>query len=171
MNYSVPTQSHLSCFRDFPDTSRIWIFQSSRALTSEEELQIETHMRWFVGQWESHGQKLKADFAVLHHYFLVLAVDENEAGASGCSIDKATHQVKFLEQELGTQFFDRTMVLMLDNECVNLSSLNNLPSLVKDGLLGPETLFFDNTVTSLAEWKEKWLKKAGDGWMKRYFPN
>ena len=46
--------------------------------------------------------------------FLILAVDESQASASGCSIDSSVKFVKAMESELGTDFFNRMNLVILN---------------------------------------------------------
>ena len=40
---------------DFSDTSRVWIYQSSRLFFLSEALQIEEILGKFTDSWKSHG--------------------------------------------------------------------------------------------------------------------
>ena len=71
--------------------SKVWMYQSSRPLSPEEQQRINVEMQAFARQWTAHNQQLKAWGGVLEDRVLVLMVDETVAGASGCSIDKSVH--------------------------------------------------------------------------------
>jgi len=71
-----------------PANSRVWVYQSNRAFTDNEVEKINEQLTLFVDKWVSHNQALKAYGAVYHNQFVVLMVDESQAGASGCSIDR-----------------------------------------------------------------------------------
>ncbi len=94
----------------FPADSRVWVYVSGRQLTEEESISALERARIFVGDWTSHDRRLKAHAEILSGRFLILLVDESQAGASGCGIDKSVHFVRQLGESLNTDFFDR-MVL------------------------------------------------------------
>jgi len=80
-------------FETFPATSRVWIYQSKTAFSETDVTEIRGHIAAFTQQWASHNRALQATGDVLHGRFIVLMVDESQAGASGCSIDSSVHFV------------------------------------------------------------------------------
>jgi hypothetical protein len=91
---------------------RTWIFVAHRKLTEVESAQVETALQDFVRSWSSHGTPLKASAFCFEQAAIVVAADELVAKASGCSIDKITHLVQTLGQQLNVDFFDRFNVLL-----------------------------------------------------------
>jgi hypothetical protein len=97
-----------------PD-SRVWIYQADRTLSGEEAEKITSEANTFVQDWSSHNRALKAKAELLHDRFLVLMVDESQAGASGCSIDKSVHFVEKVGSDFKVNFFNRMLFSYLDN--------------------------------------------------------
>ena len=89
------------------DTSKTWIYQSNRAFTPEEAIEIQNHIHVFCRNWVSHSNELKAAGQLINNRFIVLMVDESKAGASGCSIDKSVHFIKSIGSKYQTEMFDR----------------------------------------------------------------
>ena len=87
--------------------SRVWIYQSSTAFDEEEVATLNQQLANFSRNWVSHNRALKSFASVYHNRFIVLMVDETQAGASGCSIDKSVHFIKQIEQHYGVSLFDR----------------------------------------------------------------
>ena len=85
-------------FEEIPDHARVWIYQANRPLSDTETQQAQQWGRQFVEQWAAHGQGLRASVTVLHHHFLVIALDEQHHAASGCSIDSSVGFVRILEE-------------------------------------------------------------------------
>ena len=77
--------------------SRVWVYQSDRCFDDSEIETINLLCFDFIKGWAAHGAPLKASFEVIDKYFLVLAVDQNIASASGCSIDSSVKFIKDLE--------------------------------------------------------------------------
>ncbi|MEM6379906.1 MAG: hypothetical protein AAF705_17040, partial [Bacteroidota bacterium] len=94
-------------YEALPDTTRVWIYQSNRPFTQEEGVEITALAKQFAQRWVSHSQQLRAFATLLHDRFLVLMVDESNAGASGCSIDSSVAFVKALQAKYEVDFFDR----------------------------------------------------------------
>jgi hypothetical protein len=105
----------------------------------------------------------------MQNRFVVLMVDESQAGASGCSIDKSVYFVQGVEQAFGVKMFDR-MLFAYQNEAgeVKTASSIEFDQLYKNGLINDETLVFDNLVKTKADFEGKWLKPLKDSWHARF---
>ena len=156
-------------FEELPESARVWIYQSDRLFTSEEENIIIKATEDFCGQWEAHGTPLHSSFRVLHQKFLVLAVDEGVNNASGCSIDSSVRFIKTVEQKLNLNFFDRSQVAFLINDQVLTTDLKAIKNEIGNGKIDEEALTFNLQAQNLGEFNSNWLVAAGDSWMKRYF--
>jgi hypothetical protein len=154
-------------YTDFSDNSRVWIYQSKRLLTQTEEAALRTRLQQFAQSWVSHNRQLKAFADVFHHRFVVLMVDESQAGASGCSIDASVAFLRSQEQILDTDFFDRLHFTIRQNgENVNLSR-DEFAAAYAEGKITDDTLVFDNLVQTKKDFDEGWLKPVGKSWLKR----
>src|SRR3954466_6970271 len=92
---------------EFSQHSRVWIYQADKKLTGEVVQQIQQELDKFTTGWTAHNNQLKAKGEVRYNRFLILIVDESQAGASGCSIDKSVHFMQQIEQAFGINLFDR----------------------------------------------------------------
>jgi len=121
-------QNYKELFQDFNESSRVWVYASNKALNATEIHFVQDEINNFVQQWATHGKELVAKGAVLFNRFIILAVDEQKVGASGCSIDSSVHFVKALGAELNVNFFDRLNVYITKDqqiERVHISDLSN----------------------------------------------
>ena len=100
---------------DLSIDSRVWVYQSDRSFSDSEVETINVLCRNFTKGWAAHGSPLKASFEVIDKFFLVLAVDQNVALASGCSIDSSVKFIKELGIKFKINFFNR-MNLVVKNE-------------------------------------------------------
>src|SRR5665811_853372 len=89
----------LTEFNTLPETSRIWIYQADRSFTSDELEEIQSEMDAFLKDWTAHGSNLKAGYEIRYKRFIVIALDQSQAAASGCSIDASVHFIKNLEKK------------------------------------------------------------------------
>jgi hypothetical protein len=156
-------------FDQLPATARVWIYQASRPLTSQETVSLLPTLARFAEDWTSHGHTLLASAEVLHQHFLVLGLDEAVAGASGCSIDASVRFVAQLEQHLGLELLDKSRLAFMQNGQVQLRDRHALKEAVANGTLAPATLYFDNTLATKGELDTQWPRPAGETWLKRYF--
>lgn len=153
-----------------PAHSRIWIYQSDRKLSDTEVAMVQQQGNTFTAGWNAHGQALFSEVFVVHAHFVILAVDEQVAAASGCSIDKSMHFIKSLEQELGISLTNRLNIALKTGETVGLTRLHELEEQIKSGKVSPDQLFFDNTVSSLGLLQNEWIKPLKDSWLSRFLP-
>lgn len=151
-----------------PDTTRVWIYQSSRPFSAEEAALITEQITHFTVQWVSHNRQLQAFGQLLHKQFVLLMVDESRAGASGCSIDSSVKFIKSLEGNFGVDFFDRLTFAYLEDGQVKTASKTDFAALYAAGKINDNTLVFDNLVKSKAQFDQSWKKPLMESWHKRF---
>ena len=162
-------------FEELPENARVWVYQSNRPLTPEEQRFILQQGKLFAEQWAAHGQQLRASVTVLRHHFVVIAVDERHQLPTGCSIDGLVGFVRSLANVLqarGTSidFFDRTLVAFWVNDSVELIPLAQVKRQITDGQIPPDTLMFNNLAATKAELSTRWQLPIQDTWLARYLP-
>ncbi len=157
-------------FEKLPPHSRIWIYQSDRAFSVDEEKIISDSLMSFCSGWEAHGSPLLTSFKIEYHQFVILVVDESSAGASGCSIDGSVRVLKDLGNHLNIDFFDRSRVAFLENKKILSYSLTQLKSLFQSGELTSTSQTFNNLVASKEEWEINWKTSAQKSWLTKYLP-
>ncbi len=157
-------------FDDMPGDARIWIYQADRAITEAEHAAMENELVHLCGEWSAHGSPLRTSFRIDYNQFIILAVDERAAGASGCSIDGTVRLLKDLRHRLGLDFFNRQVVAILEGHAIRLYPSSGLKTLFESGALTPESITFDNSLTTKADWVQRWRVPAKGSWLSRYLP-
>ena len=155
-------------YKNLPNNSRVWIYQSDREFTNTEIEFIAAKAEEFINQWTRHGDDLKGSFTIKYNQFLVLAVDESFNNVSGCSIDSSVRFVKELENELQIDLMNKLNVTFKDNENVNMVKLSDFQQFAKDQKITPETIVFNNMVNTKEDFETKWEIAAKDSWHKRF---
>lgn len=155
-------------FEQFPPETRVWIYQSDKPFSTETVPALRTVVNQFAQNWVSHNRQLRAHGDVLHDRFILLAVDEGQADASGCSIDKSVHFLKQVEQQLGVDLFDRMTFAWKDGDGVKTASSEEFSQLYREGKISDDTLVFDNLVKTKGELEENWLKPLNKSWHRRF---
>ena len=155
-------------FNKMPEHARVWVYQANKNLTDSEVQTIQQVLENQINNWAAHGASLAGSVQVLHNRFVIVAVDEMQNQASGCSIDASTRWLKDLGTEMNVDFFDRS-VAFFQNDLLQTVEVGKIKSLVTDDVLTPNTLIFNNLVSNIKEFKDSWNIKASDSWMKRYF--
>jgi hypothetical protein len=153
----------------FSPQSKVWIYQSNRAFTTEEVAAIEQKLSDFTSQWKAHGHQLQAKAEVLHNFFLVFTVDEAAASATGCSIDASVRVVKELEQQYDVDLFNRFNMAYLVDDKVIVANKEDFETLINIKAVGPKTIVFNNMVQTLSDFENKWQLPFEESWHKQVF--
>ena len=150
-----------------PSDARVWVYQCNRALSEAEVNTIKDSGLSFIGDWAAHGASLKASFDVLYNRFVVIAVDEKQALASGCSIDKSVHFVKELEKELNLNFFDRMQVAYRKGNEIAACNLAEFEKIASHNEVDGSTIVFNNMVNTKATFDTEWEVPLKQSWQSR----
>jgi hypothetical protein len=148
----------------FSENSRVWVYQADRELSATEVEQVQLQLNSFTTGWTAHNNQLKAKAEVRYNRFLVLIVDESQAGASGCSIDKSVHFMQHLEQEFGINLFDRFNLAYRQGDEVLSAPRHTFEEMIKQNSINKQTIVFNNMVQNLSELETKWEVPFKDSW-------
>jgi hypothetical protein len=165
----------LTTIDQLPDSARLWCFAADRPLSADETARLLGHVRDFLGEWAAHGQPLRTACDWRRGRFLLVAVDERAAGASGCSIDSLTHRLGHIEAELGVRLRDGAPVWYLEPRgqgVVRQASRQEFRALAEEGRVDGATTVFDLTAGRLADVREgRWERPAAESWHARLLPS
>jgi hypothetical protein len=155
-------------YKNLPNNSRVWVYQSDRVFTEEEIEVISEKTVDFINQWTRHGEDLKGSFTIKYNQFLVLAVDESFNSISGCSIDSSVRFIKALETELKIDLMNKMNITFKDNEVINLVKLSDFQGLAREKKVTSETIVFNNMVVTKSDFENNWEIQAKESWHKRF---
>jgi hypothetical protein len=153
---------------DMPDHARAWVYKSVRDLGQAEQKLVRERGAEFCATWAAHGAPLTASVDVLHDRFVVIAVDEQQALASGCSIDKSVGFIKQLEFDLNVMLTDRMVVVFEQEGRLHSCRLQELPALLAEGTLTPTTLVYDDLVPTVGDLRTRFRIPLKESWMARF---
>jgi hypothetical protein len=154
-------------FDSLPDASRVWIFASDRPLAEEGTTALMKRVDEFLTDWKAHGMPLTVGSQLLDDRFLVVAVDQSTAGASGCSIDGLFRVLRALEPEVGASLVGGGRVFYRDLQGkVQSTTRDELPALTAAGAITRDSVVFDTTIIDLGAFRTGFEKRAKDSWAK-----
>lgn len=143
-------------FETLNPASRVWLYQSNKALTPSEMSWLQDELNRFTEQWAAHGNQLQAAGKVLNPFFIALAVDLTHENASGCSIDASVRFVKSVGNELNVDFFNRLkMWVEVEAGTPQLVSFKELTNY-------PNEFVYNPLVEKLADLDAKFKLKVAD---------
>jgi hypothetical protein len=148
----------------FSENSRVWVYQSNRKLTGEEVSKINSELDEFTIGWTAHNNQLKATGEIRYNRFIVLIVDESQAGASGCSIDKSVRFVKHIEEAYDIHLLDRFNLAYRQGSEVLSAPRHEFEEMLKQGSINTNTVVFNNMVQNLKDLQTKWEVPFKDSW-------
>ena len=156
-------------FSALPAHARLWIFAAERPLTGEPAQTLLSHVDQFVATWKAHGAPLTAARDWRHDRFLLVAVDEEAAGVSGCSIDALTRTLRELESTLGLRLMETAPVFYRDGKAIRRADRAEFKTKAQRGEVDARTVVFDNTVATVGA-LPRWETPAGAAWHGKAFP-
>lgn len=156
-------------FDTLPEESRIWIYQSNRKFSDEEIAEIEVDLKQFIENWAAHGTSLTASYLLKYNRFIILAVNQEQQVATGCSIDASVVFIQGLEKKYNVDLLDKMNVTFKVGEHVAHKTLIDFKKMAKDKAVTGETIVFNNLVNNIAEFNESWETPASYSWHSRFF--
>ena len=159
-----PGVSHLS------RESRVWIFQSSRYIDTDLSDVLVKELGDFLSTWAAHGAQLFSGFELKFGRFLIIAVDENHASATGCSIDKLMRFVQKIESQHGLDLLNRMQVAYRQDSEIMVCDVNEFRSLLTANKVNSETIVFNNLVQDMASYRASWEVPVKESWHANLLP-
>ncbi len=157
----------MTTISNMPSDARVWVYQSNRILSEAEVNSIKDAGSQFIADWAAHGASLKSSFDVLYDLFIVIAVDEKQAMASGCSIDKSVKFVKELEEKMNLNLFNRLQVAYRKDNEIMVCGLSDFEKLAEEKSVNESTIVFNNMVTTKAAFDAEWEVPLKQSWHSR----
>ncbi len=150
---------------DFAENCRVWIYQSNRRFTEDQQKEIDEQLEQFYTQWQSHGTPVKGWAKLIFGQFIVVLADEAATGVSGCSTDSMVRVVKSIERQYDTNLFDRLTLTFLVKDAPQMLPLGQVQYAIDKGYIDGETLLFNNTVATKGELLKSWLIPLKESWL------
>ncbi len=158
----------LTEFKNLPDDSRIWVYQANRKLSDAEVAEIIELSNDFLAKWTAHGADLEAALEVKYNRFIVIGLNQENASASGCSIDASVHFIQSLQEKFDVDLLDKMNVMFYSGDYIAYKTLADFRKMAKDKSVSKNTIVFNNLVTTKAEYLENWEVPAHESWHNRF---
>lgn len=153
---------------ELPESSRVWIYQANRSFAEKEMVEINEQLVHFYLQWQVHGEPVSGWAGIFFNQFILFIADESNNSVSGCSIDSTVSLLKSIERQYQIQLFDRMTLTFLVKDKVEMLPFNQLNYALEKEYIQPETLVFNNLITSLSELKDSWVIPLNESWAKQH---
>lgn len=147
--------------------SRMWFYGLKTPMSAAQTEELRGIMDEFVGGWKAHGAQLAAAYRIIADQFLIIAVDESQQQATGCSIDKSVHLLQEFGAKHHLDFFNRMLVHVMEDGTFTSYSTSELKTAIAEGKIGPKTQIMNTTAATLQESGMGTLDLA-DSWAAKY---
>ena len=155
-------------FKELPEDARVWIYQSNRSFTPEEQAQLTSQLKAYLEEWTAHGSELLASFEIRYNRFIVIGANQNVHAVSGCSLDALVRFIQQLEQAYNVTLLDRMNVSYRQGEYIAYKPLIEFKEMVKDKAVSAQTIVFNNLVNTKWEYEEHWEVPLQESWHNRF---
>ena len=122
----------ITSFSQMDKSSRIWIYQSNRKFIDSEVKEIEGLLTDFLKSWTAHGSKLQTAFLLKYNRFIIIALNESNVAATGCSIDSCVHFIQELESKYEVNLLDKMNISFKQGQYVSYKPIDDFKKLVKN---------------------------------------
>lgn len=158
-------------FTTLPDSSRVWVYGADRAVDSDAAKTLLSATDSFLSQWKAHGVDLHSARDWSEDRFLTIAVDQEQEGASGCSIDVLFRTLKGLEKQVGAGLVTSGLVYFRGRDgVIRAVTRDEFGDLASKGDVDGDTEVYDLSVTTLGEWRSRFKSRAADSWHASLMP-
>ncbi|MCH6232732.1 hypothetical protein [Cognataquiflexum rubidum] len=159
-------------FDQMPANARIWTYTSNRRLDKSELEILSSRLSAFCELWNTHGALMPTSFEIRFDQVIILAVDESQLGASGCSIDSSVRVLRDIENELDIDLLNQGKVSFIKSEGdLEVNPILGIKSKVTEGILQAETIVLNPVVKNKADLENNWKIKAKESWLNKFFEN
>ncbi|MCU0382877.1 MAG: hypothetical protein MUF68_02315 [Cyclobacteriaceae bacterium] len=157
----------ITTFEFLPDNARVWIFTANKKLNAEIVSTIRQQLDRHLAGWTAHGNSLLAAHIILEDYFLVVGLNQNEADASGCSIDSLFRMIKAVGDNNSIDFLNRENVALHTESGIKLVERK----ILKQFLANNNVQFVYNTlVNTKKDVTHHFKQEIKTSWVARFLP-
>ena len=154
-----------------PNDARAWVFAADPALDAARSAQLLATVDAYLPTWKAHGSPLTVGRSLTDGRFLTVAVDQHTAGASGCSIDGLFRVLQDAEEGIGTSMLGGGRIFFRGAGGLVIScTRQQFEAMAARGEVDAETVVFDTTVSTAADFRARFERRARESWHSQLFP-
>lgn len=157
-------------FSDLPGHGRLWVLPATRDLTDAEASACLAAVDDFLDTWAAHGVPLRSGRELLERRFLLVGVDVDVEGPSGCSIDALMSRLRELGGSMGVTLIDHSPIWFRDRGAVRSVPRPDFRALAARGDVDADVAVFDTTLTRVDDFRAGRLERpASETWHGKTF--
>ena len=151
-------------YKNLPETSKIYIYPSSRKLYPKEVPMISKRIELFLQNFESN----QLFFEIKYDRFLIILVSD----MTPLNVEQNDVLVEFIvaiEKELGINLVDKVNVCFKQGQYVQLKEVPDFKKLIKNKGVSKKTIVFNNLINTKNEYDCCWEIAARESWISHFF--
>lgn len=153
----------------FSSESRIWIYQSNRPLDPVTLAAIKHQLQEFYTHWISHNRPVKGWAGLLFDQFILIVADDTADRLCGSAVDSSVRLIKHFEDQYKLSLLDRMQLAFMSDKGIEILAVQQLAKALAEGKITPETIYFNNIVTTLGEMQNNWMIEVKNSWIGKRF--
>ncbi len=151
-------------FNSLPETSKIYIYPSSRKFYVDEFPVIQERINLFLKEFES----INIFFEIKYQRFILVFISD-ETPLSMEQNDQLVSFIFNLEKEFEVSLIDKVNVFFKQGEYVQLKEIPDFKKLIKNKGVSKKTIVFDNLIHTKREFECCWETPATNSWLAHFF--
>lgn len=155
-------------FEKLPNTSKIWIYQSSRKFYANEIPKIIQKVEGFLTSWSENEKEIIASYQLKYDRFIIIGVDQTLESISVDAIDESVTFILQLQADYEVELLDKLNVSFKQGEFVQYKDLKEFQKLIKNKSISNKTIVFNNLINTKEELEENWEVPITESWHNRF---
>lgn len=155
-------------FDTLSETSKLWVYPSSRKFYANEIPELEDEIQRFVENWKMDSNSFKASYKLAYNRFIILVADDSESEMTVKDLDAAVAFILRLQQQYDVVLLDKMNVCFKQGEYTQYKELTDFKKLLKNKAITGKTIIFDNLVQTKEEFEHYWEVPIEDSWYNRF---
>ena len=148
-----------------PADARTWVCGATPALDTGTAERLLADVDAHLADWKAHGEPLTVARTLVEGRFLVVAVDQRTAGASGCSIDGLFRTLQRAESGYGVSLVAGGRIFWRDTSgVVQGGGRDDFREAAALGTVTRDSSVFDTTVSTLGTLRQEFERPAARSW-------
>ena len=151
-------------FSELPESSKIWIFPSSRKFYETELPELLKKIESFLKDWT----ELACGFKLEYDRFIIIGADTSKENLTLRNHDDLILFIQKLEAEYEVTLLDRINVCYKQGKFVQYKDLIDFKKMLKAGSVSKKTIVFDNMITEKQYLEYDWEIPITESWLNRF---
>jgi hypothetical protein len=158
----------LVSYESLPESSKVWVYPSSRKFYKNEVDEVKEKIQAFVQSWKSDNEHFKASYRFLFDRFVIILADDPEGQLTNQDLDQVVGFILQLQSDYEVELLDRMNVCFKQGEYVQYKEVKEFKKLLKNKSVSEKTIVFDNLIQTKEELEHFWKVPITESWYNRF---